>query len=68
MNVEGEMATYTGEGVGKLSSSGSTSWRGSIFYKTSSSRKLGFLNNLVGVFETEIDADGNFSERAWEWK
>jgi len=31
-------------------------------------RKLSFLNNMVGLFETEIDAAGNFSEKDWEWK
>jgi hypothetical protein len=63
-----EMVTYTGEGVGRFSSSGSVKWRGSVFFRTSSAGKLAFLNNMVGVFESEIDIDGNFSEKAWEWK
>jgi len=63
-----EMVTYTGWGVGRFSSSGSVKWRGSVFFRTSSGGKLAFLNNIVGVFESEIDADGNFSEKAWEWK
>jgi hypothetical protein len=29
---------------------------------------LSFLNNMVGIFEGEIDAAGNFSEKIWEWK
>jgi hypothetical protein len=65
---EPEMVTYTGEGVGRISSSGGVKWRGSIFSRTSSGGKLSFLNNMVGVFEAEIDADGNFSEKIWEWK
>ena len=65
---EPEMVTYTGEGVGRISSSGGIKWRGSIFSRTSSGGKLSFLNNMVGVFEAEIDADGNFSEKIWEWK
>jgi hypothetical protein len=63
-----EMVTYAGEGVGRFISSGSVKWRGSVFFRTSSGGKLAFLNNIVGVFESEIDADGNFSEKAWEWK
>jgi hypothetical protein len=63
-----EMATYTGEGVGRISSSGSINWRGSVFYRTSSNGKLAFLDNLVGVFEVVIDDEGNFSEKDWEWK
>lgn len=65
---EPEMVTYTGEGVGRISSSGGVKWRGSILSRTSSGGKLSFLNNMVGVFEAEIDADGNFSEKIWEWK
>ena len=66
-----EMVTYTGEGAGRFSSSGSVKWRGSVFFRTSSAGgggKLAFLNNLVGLFESEIDADGNFLEKTWEWK
>ena len=63
-----EMVTYTGEGIGRFNSSGGIKWRGSIFFRTSSGGKLAFLNNTVGVFESEIDADGNFSEKTWEWK
>jgi hypothetical protein len=65
---ESEMVSYTGEGIGRLDSSGSIKWRGSVFFRTSSGDKLAFLNNLVGVFESEIDAYGNFSEKSWEWK
>lgn len=70
MTMAGEsgVATFTGEGVGRFGSSGNISWRGSIFYKTSSNGKLSFLNNMVEVFETEIDAEENFSHKAWEWK
>ena len=68
MAGESELATYTGEGVGRFSSSGSINWRGSIFYSTSSNGKLAFLNNVIGVFESEIDIEGNFSEKIWEWK
>ena len=63
-----DVATFTGEAVGRLGSSENISWRGSIFYSTSSNGKLSFLNNMVGVFESEIDAEGNFSDKTWEWK
>jgi hypothetical protein len=29
---------------------------------------LGFLNNIVGVFEAQVDAQGNFTDKTWEWK
>jgi hypothetical protein len=68
MTTEGEMATYTGQGVGRISSSGGTSWRGSVFFSTKSNGKIGFLNNLIGIFEVEIDVEGNFTNETWEWK
>jgi len=68
MSSEGEMATYTGEAIGKIDSSGTVRWRGSLFYRSSSSGKLASLNNRVGVLEAEVDAEGNFSEKTWDWK
>lgn len=68
MSKEGDVASYTGEAIGKIDSSGTVRWRGSLFYKSSSNRKLASLNNLVVVLEAEVDADGNFSEKTWEWK
>jgi len=68
MAGESELATYTGEGIGRVESSGSISWRGSAFYSTSSTGKLASLNNLIGIFEVVIDAEGNFTEKTWEWK
>ncbi|HKG89809.1 MAG TPA: hypothetical protein VKA95_15935 [Nitrososphaeraceae archaeon] len=62
------MVTHIGEGIGRFGSSGGVKWRGSVFSRTSSGGKLAFLNNMIGVFENEIDVDGNFSEKIWEWK
>ena len=64
----GEFATYEGEGIGIIKTASATSWRGSLFFRTISNGKLKFLDNLVGVFEVEIDGQGNFSEKVWEWK
>jgi hypothetical protein len=61
-------------GVGKYSSGQhphhkQTVWRGSTFYQSSSTGKFSFLNNIVGVFETEVDGDsGNVIRKVWEWK
>jgi hypothetical protein len=60
--------TLTGEGIGTISSSGATKWRGSLFFSTASRGKLAFLNNMIGVFEGEFDAHGNFTNKSWEWK
>jgi hypothetical protein len=68
MSKEGDVVSYTGEAIGKIDSSGTVRWRGSLFYKSSSNGKLASLNNLVVVLEAEVDAEGNFSEKTWEWK
>jgi hypothetical protein len=68
MAGESEMATFTAEAFGRISASGSVHWRGAHFNRTSSSGKLAFLNNVVGVFESEIDAEGNVTQKGWEWK
>jgi hypothetical protein len=68
MAGETEMATFTAEAFGRISSSGSVKWRGAHFIRTSSTGKLASLNNTVGVFESEIDAEGNVTQKTWEWK
>ena len=68
MAGESDLATYTGEGIGRVDPLGSMNWRGSVFYSTSSTGKLASINNLIGVFESVIDSEGNFTEKSWEWK
>lgn len=65
----GEMATWTGYGTGRFTGpGGGVSYRGSLFYRTNSTGKLSFLNNLVVVFEYEADESGNTAAKVWEWK
>src|SRR5262249_17941224 len=68
MAGESNLGTYTGEGIGRVDPLGSMNWRGSVFYSTSSTGKLASINNLIGVFESVIDSEGNFTEKSWEWK
>jgi hypothetical protein len=68
MTEVSEMAISTAEGFGRLSPSGNVKWHGAHFILRSSSGKLAFLNNVVGVFEAETDAEGNVTEKIWEWK
>ena len=63
-----EMAIWTGQGIGRFTSPGKIRFTGSLFFSTSSTGKLAFLNNLVGVFEYETDESGNTSATVWEWK
>jgi hypothetical protein len=66
-----EMATWTGQGIGRFTGPGKVSFRGSLFLKTpltSEGGKLSYLNNIMGVFEYEVDELGNCSVKTWEWK
>jgi hypothetical protein len=65
--TESGMAAWTGEGIGRMTPSG-IKWRGAVYLTSGSTGKLEFLNNMVGIFEAEIDPEGNFSEKSWEWK
>ena len=66
----GETATWTGQGVGRLMQGGRVSYRGSLFFRAgdSSTGKMSFLNNIVAVFEYEVDESGNTTAKVWEWK
>src|ERR671914_1621564 len=68
MTGEGEVITWSGQGVGRLLGKGSgSSWRGAIYYQTSS-QKLARLNTIAAVFEHEVDGEGNVHNLVWEWK
>jgi hypothetical protein len=65
----GEMATLTAQGIGRIiGPGGKVSFRGSTYFRTSSTGKLASLNNMVGVFEYEMDGSGNSRAKIWEWK
>ena len=67
MTADGEAMTWTGTGVGKFGPGGSVSYRGMLFFRTTS-QKLAKLNGTCGAFEYEVDASGNTVSKVWEWK
>jgi hypothetical protein len=67
MGAGGEKATWVGQGIGTMKKNGGVSYRGSLYYQTSS-KKWARLNSVVGVFEYEVDAQGNTRAEFWEWK
>jgi hypothetical protein len=67
MTKDGEMATWSGRGIGRFTGPGKISWRGAIYFQTSSER-LARLNGIVGVFEYDTDAEGAVSAKTYEWK
>lgn len=66
-----ESIGFTGHATGyNTGNGGKMRYIGSIFFKASSStkEKLAFLNNVLGVFENNIDESNNSEIRLWEWK
>lgn len=65
---QGDVATWTGTGIGRSTGSGlAASWRGSICYQTTS-QALAVLNKVAGIFEFEVDENGNTFGKVWEWR
>lgn len=64
---KGEMATWVGQGVGSIKEGGAVSYRGAVYYQ-SSTPKWSRLNGIAAVFEFEVDAQGNSRSELWEWK
>ena len=67
MSRAGDLATWTGQGVGTPRQDGGVSFRGAIYYQ-SSSPHWSRLNSVAAIFEHEVDADGNIHSQIWEWK
>ena len=67
MGEEGDMATWIGQGVGTMKKDGGVSYRGAVYYQTSSA-KWSRLNSVAAIFEYEVDAQGNSRSQFWEWK
>jgi hypothetical protein len=64
---DGDTITWEGTGLGKFGAGGTVSYRGMLFFRTTS-QKLASLNNACGAFEYEVDASGNTTSTVWEWK
>ncbi len=64
---DGDMAAWTGIGVGKLKGGGAVAWKAALTYQTASP-KLARLNSVIGMVEFEVDAEGNATGKVWEWK
>jgi len=63
----GENITLKGAGCGTVKADGAVSYRGAVYFYTSSA-KLASLNTVATVFEFEVDASGNTQSKFWEWK
>ncbi|HKU84472.1 MAG TPA: hypothetical protein VJP58_10565 [Candidatus Nitrosocosmicus sp.] len=64
--TDGEMVTWTAEGIGNANPAGDVRFEGSLFFNTSSEGELSNLNNKVAFFDYEVDSEGNTSDSVWE--
>jgi hypothetical protein len=67
MTQDGELVTWKGSGQGKFKEKGAVSYRGILYYQTTS-QKLARLNSAPCAFEYEIDPEGKTTAKFWEWK
>src|SRR5439155_16788929 len=67
MGKEGDLATFIGQGVGTIKKDGAVSYRGAVYYQSSSPR-WSRLNSVAAIFEHEVDPEGNVRSQFWEWK
>ena len=66
MGAGGEAASWIGGGVGTLKD-GAASYRGAIYFQSAAPAWVR-LNSVAGLFEFEVDAQGNSKSEIWEWK
>ena len=64
----GELAAWTAQGVGRYYPEGNRKMKaiGSVFFRTSSTGKLAFLNDVVAIFKHEEDQAGNVYGKKFE--
>ena len=65
--TDGEMVTWKGIGVGRFGAAGAVSYRGTLSFTTTSER-LYKINGMAGIFEFEVDSNGNTQSKIWQWK
>ena len=66
MSSQGDVVQWTGAGRGRFTDQGGVSFRGAIYYQTTSER-LARLNSIAGVFEHEASANDSVVSTVWEW-
>ena len=69
----GDFASWTSQTVGSLASEGNIIVRGVTFWSTppsssTTTSELAYMNGVIGLFEMQIDRQGNLSVTEWEWE
>jgi hypothetical protein len=68
MTEDGELVSWKGFGVGKPTGPGFAASFGVCGAMQTSSERHAHLNGVASVGEYEVDSEGNYSWRLWEWK
>jgi hypothetical protein len=63
-----ELATRTGQGIAYYSGSKRRDVGSAFCRAGTTTGLLALLNNMVRVFEYEVDENGNSGGKIWEWK
>jgi hypothetical protein len=64
---EQENATTTFVDISRMNPDGTGSGTGVVFFSTNSTGQLAFLDNMVGINDSEF-SQGSGTIRVWEWK
>jgi hypothetical protein len=67
LTADGGMVAWKGGGVGRFVGGGAVSYRGAIYY-SSSTPQFARLNGVAAVFEFDVDTAQNTHSKVWEWK
>jgi hypothetical protein len=67
MTTQGDIVQWVGAGRGRFTEDGGVSFRGAVYYQTTSER-LARLNGIAAVYEHEASADDRVVNKLWEWK
>jgi hypothetical protein len=66
-SAEQENATTTFVDISRMNPDGTGSGTGVVFFSTNSTGQLAFLDNMVGINDSEFSQEGGII-RVWEWK
>lgn len=66
-SAEQENATSTFVQITRFNPDGTAVGTGVAFFSTNSTGELAFLNNMIGIMQSEFSSDGG-TIRTWEWK
>ncbi len=65
---DGDIVNYTGQDVGNTDSSGVETFKGFQIFSSNPEGKLGFLDNVIGVYVYKYWPNGTTTGIIWEWK